>query len=637
MKKFLNLFLFLVVISHSNVYAQAEDAKRISENNPFSDNESLLQQQDNDPQDITMTENSTDEPIHLYLEEGNIDNYEFIISELAASQDERMQLDDHSDYSDQTQASEAQRLNRRIHLDLAEGNIIDALPLIQKLVIQDPTNIANYNLLAEAYLLTGAYEDAVRTYHHLIEMRYLTDESVLFQSPYITILKKFQEFGLPLEEQLSLLKDLAVLEEYDIFPLILLAGFLIDNSKFYEAESYLERAMQIDPSNPKIYALYSLIYWNEDAPNKAVALLEKAYNQYQDPEIGLELVNALIANFEYERAYKQLVSLMILTNEAPAIFEKFIGMAYVMGNYDNIQMMLNMRLDQPEVLTLAVLNLFYFSEVLGNSENLLQVLPNIENPTPEYAEAIYTIKAKVALLAHEYSLFDQYFDEIALLGNHSEADLALKKMLMLQEAEEYDLLDVALTQYGELLVEEHTTNLAFLRAMSALGHKNYDEMITIFNEEIARNPYDPIAYNALGFSLVEIDPNNAQEALPLITKANLMMPGRDFIEDSLAWTYFHLGDLNRAEKYIKKAYHKNKDPEIISHYIVILNALGKQQRAEELYRKFNLFFHRSPYQALLKTYVDWIESDLVESPSLNQLLQDGQNTKAYYRKHLKSF
>ncbi len=627
MKKFLNLSLFLVSISHYSAFAQSESMLEINPKNAQSEKPSTLQLEVEEAPNSTIgvSDEAEEEPLRFYTDERNIDKYDFIASELIANQNEAGTNPE----SIVENGQDSQVLNRRIQLDLAEGNIVEALPLIQKLVIQDPANLANYNLLAEAYVLTGAYDDAARTYHHLVEMLYLTDESVLMQSPYFAILKKFHEFGLPLDEQLMIFKDLAAMEEYDTFPMILLAGFLIDNSKFYEAESYLERALQIDPSNPKIYTLYSFIYWNEGTPEKAVALLEEAYNKYQNPEIGLELANALIANFEYERAYKQLVSLMILTNEAPVVFEKFIGMAYVMGNYDNIQNMLNMRLDQPEVLTRAVLNLFYFSEILGNSENLLQVLPEIDDPTPEYAEAIATIKAKVALLAKDYTLFNQYFDEMEALGNSSEAELALKKMLMLQGTEEYDLLDEALAEDGELLAEENSANLAFLRAMSAFGHQDYDKMVEIFREEIRQNPQDPIAYNALGFSLVEIDPKNAVEALPLITKANLMMPGQDFIEDSLAWTYYQLGDLARAEKYIKKAYHKNKDPEIISHYIVILDALGKKAQAEELYRKFNLFFRNSDKRAILLDNVNWIK-DITPSNSVTIQYRDNG-----YQKNLK--
>ncbi len=585
MKKFFNLFLFLVCVTSS--FALAEDAKN---QDSFSSEEEMIA-----PVEPTF-----------YDDAENREIYDFLAAEIAAKREDWDGAKQHYDEL-LAKKNDPEILQRRIQLDLAEGNIGEALPFIQRLVIQDPTNLKNYNLLAEAYILTGDLEYAAKTYHHLVEMLYLTNNGEMEVSPYFAILKKFHEFELPLDTQVTLFKNLAALEEYDTFPLVLLAGFLIDNSRLSEAESYLERAIQLNPENPKIYALYTYIYWNMAAPEKAIELLEDVYAKYEDPEIGLELANALISNFDYEDAYQHLVRLMISTNEAPVVFEKFIGMAYVMGNYDNIREMLNLRLEQPEVLTRSVLNLFYFSEILGNSENLLQVLPNIEDPTPEYEEALLTIKAKVALSAQDYQQFEHYFTEIAALGMYDQAALSLKKMMILQDANELVLLDKELALYGDLLAENNSSYLAYLRAMSAFGREDYETMIDIFQAEIRANPQDAIAYNALGFSLVEIDPANAKTALPFISKANLLMPNQDFIEDSLAWTYYQLGDLTRAKKYIEKAYHKNKDPEIIAHYIVILDALGETEKAKALYHKFDLFFNQSEKKALLQQHLKWAE------------------------------
>lgn len=585
MKKFYNLFLFLVCVTYLISFAE-ESAKEA-------------------PQ--TAVENDAVTPeMTFYNDAENTEIYDFLAAEIAAKREDWDGAKAHYDEL-LTKKNDPKILERRIQLDLAEGNIAEALPFIQRLVIQDPKNLTNYNLLAEAYLLTGDLESAAKTYHHLVALMYLSNNGEMDVSPYFAILKKFHEFELPLDTQVILFKNLAALEEYDAFPLVLLAGFLIDNSRFSEAESYLERALQLAPENPKIYALYTYIYWNIGSPEKAIRLLEDAYAKYEDPEIGLELANALISNFDYEDAYQHLVRLMITTNEAPIVFEKFIGMAYVMGNYDNILEMLNLRLDNPEVLTRAVLNLFYFSEILGNSENLLKVLPDIQDPTPEYLEAILTIKAKMALKSQDYPLFEQYFNDISALEIYDASGLTLKKMMLLHDAKELVLLDKEIALSGELLMENNRSSLAFLKAMSAFGREDYDKMIEIFQAEIRANPQDAIAYNALGFSLVEMDPANAKTALPFISKANLLMPNQDFIEDSLAWAYYQLGDLVRAKKYIEKAYHKNKDPEIVAHYIVILDALGDAEKAKELYHKFDLFFGKSEKKVILEENIEWVE------------------------------
>lgn len=595
----MSLFLVLVSITHAVSLAQESEERVLLDTN---------QPAAIDTQKVNSIETaeSTEALKPTFYDDGTpVEVYDYLAAEIADKQASWEKAKDHYD-AFLTTPSDPKVLERRINIDLAEGNIIEALPLIQKLVIQDPTNLANYNMLAEAYVLTGDYLYAAKTYRHLVNMIYLTNEGQVDTTPYFAILKKFHEFELPLEDQLTLFKYLAAVEDHDNFPLILLAGFLIDNLRFEEAEGYLERALQINPANPKIYALYTYIYWNEGRPEKAISMLEDAYNKYQDPEIGLELANALITNFEYEEAYQQLVRLMIVTNEDPAVFEKFIGMAYVMGNYDNIASMLTMRLNQPEILTRSVLNLFYFSEILNNSENLLQVLPDINNPTPEYADALYTIKAKIALIEGDYQQFDHYFEQILALETKSADQLILSKMMMLQEAKEYALLDKALVEYGDMLRASNSSHVAFLASMSAFNRKDYDEMIAILETEIRNNPQDPIALNALGYSLIEIDPKNAQTALSYISKANLLLPGQDFIQDSLAWSYYYLGDLDRAHKYIVEAYHQNKDPEILAHYIIILDAMGETQKAKDLYHRFELFFGKTDPKRILIDNIEWI-------------------------------
>ncbi len=600
MKKIMGLFLFLVSITHPVSFAQ-EGGERVL----LDSKQPLNKNKETDATASTQQDNSI--VAETFYDDGTqTEVYDYLAAEISDKQASWEKAKDHYD-SLLESTSDPKVLERRINIDLAEGNIADALPLIQKLVIQDPTNLANYNMLAEAYVLTGDYLYAAKTYSKLVEMIYLTNDGQIETTPYFAILKKFHEFELPLEEQLMLFKYLAATEEYDTFPLILLAGFLIDNLRFEEAEGYLERALQINPENPKIYSLYTYIYWNEDRPEKAVSMLEDAYNKYQDPEIGLEFANALITNFEYEEAYQQLVRLMIVTNEDPIVFEKFIGMAYVMGNYDNILNMLTMRLDQPEVLTRSILSLFYFSEILNNSENLLKVLPEISNPTPEYADALYTIKAKVALLSGDYEQFDVYFDKIAALETKDYAQLLLNKMMMLQEAKEYALLDKELIEHGGLLRATNSSHVAFLASMSAFNRQDYDEMVAILETEIRNNPQDPIALNALGYSLIEIDPANAEQALTYISKANLLLPNQDFIQDSLGWNYFLLGDLERAHKYIVQAYHQNKDPEILAHYIVILDAMGETAKAKDLYHRFNLFFGKTDAKNLLTKHIKWIQ------------------------------
>ena len=201
MKKFLNLFICLLCVTGSAAFA---DDQRV-EMSPSEIEQELLA---SDPS--------------FYNNSENREIYDFLAAEIA---EKRANWDGAKKDFDQflEKKRHPKVLERRIQLDLAEGNIAEALPFIQKLVIQDPTNLQNYNLLAEAYLLMGDTEYAAKTYHHLVEMVYLTNQGEVENSPYLAILKRFHEFELPLEKQLEIFKQLAALEDRDTFPLVIFA------------------------------------------------------------------------------------------------------------------------------------------------------------------------------------------------------------------------------------------------------------------------------------------------------------------------------------------------------------------------------------------------------------------------------
>ena len=60
----------------------------------------------------------------------------------------------------------------------------------------------------------------------------------------------------------------------------------------------------------------------------------------------------------------------------------------------------------------------------------------------------------------------------------------------------------------------------------------------------------------------------------MIERAYSHDPGNSAIIDSLAWVHYKLGNIENALKYSKLAYEKDKDPEIIEHYCIILLKMG---------------------------------------------------------------
>ena len=95
--------------------------------------------------------------------------------------------------------------------------------------------------------------------------------------------------------------------------------------------------------------------------------------------------------------------------------------------------------------------------------------------------------------------------------------------------------------------------------------------------------------NALGFTLTDLTDRH-KEAYSLITAALKQKPGDPFILDSMGWVEYRLGNLESAEKYLRKALAKRNDPEIAAHLSEVLFAAGKKREARKIWIKANKEF-----------------------------------------------
>lgn len=111
-----------------------------------------------------------------------------------------------------------------------------------------------------------------------------------------------------------------------------------------------------------------------------------------------------------------------------------------------------------------------------------------------------------------------------------------------------------------------------------------DVMEAQLREVMAQAPDNHHAYNALGYSLAERNVR-LQEAYGLIAKALQMAPDDPFIMDSMGWIHYRMGNLDEAEKFLRRAYDLRKDPEIAVHLGEVLWQKGQKTAAQQLWRE----------------------------------------------------
>jgi tetratricopeptide (TPR) repeat protein len=114
------------------------------------------------------------------------------------------------------------------------------------------------------------------------------------------------------------------------------------------------------------------------------------------------------------------------------------------------------------------------------------------------------------------------------------------------------------------------------------AHKAYPEAMQVYERALEKNPDNYAAGNNLAFLLCEQggDAEDLERALILATKANDQRPDTVEIMDTLAWVYYHKGELDRAEKQLERALAlSSKNPAIHYHMGMILYKNGKAEQA----------------------------------------------------------
>jgi tetratricopeptide (TPR) repeat protein len=127
-------------------------------------------------------------------------------------------------------------------------------------------------------------------------------------------------------------------------------------------------------------------------------------------------------------------------------------------------------------------------------------------------------------------------------------------------------------------------DLLYEQAMVAEKINRLDDMERLLRRVIALKPDHGHAHNALGYSLADRS-QRLPEARELIQRALELMPGDPFITDSLGWVEYRLGNLDEAERLLRRAWGVRPDTEIGAHLGEVLWARGQQDEARRVWRQ----------------------------------------------------
>jgi len=174
---------------------------------------------------------------------------------------------------------------------------------------------------------------------------------------------------------------------------------------------------------------------------------------------------------------------------------------------------------------------------------------------------------------------------IRSLPERKPGDARLKLMTevgMLRDLKQYQMAYELLA--GAIVKSPNDADLVYEQSMMAEKLGNMADMERLLRRAIEIKPDSPNAYNALGYSFAD---RNVRliEARDLIRKALVYTPTDPFIQDSLGWVEFRLGNRAEALKILTAAFKAKPDAEIAAHFGEVLWALGQRDKALAIWRE----------------------------------------------------
>ncbi len=164
-------------------------------------------------------------------------------------------------------------------------------------------------------------------------------------------------------------------------------------------------------------------------------------------------------------------------------------------------------------------------------------------------------------------------------------DARLKLVAEAQLLRDFKAWKEAYEVYGEAVARfPDVADLRYDQAMMAEKAGKPGDMEVLLRALIAAKPDFHHAYNALGYSLADRNVR-LPEAKKLIEKAVELAPGDAYIQDSLGWVEFRLGNTARALDILQTAYGKRPDPEIAAHLGEVLWSQGQRDQALKIWRE----------------------------------------------------
>ena len=217
---------------------------------------------------------------------------------------------------------------------------------------------------------------------------------------------------------------------------------------------------------------------------------------------------------------------------------------------------------------------------------------------PPNADPLKVASRRAALLAQQGRKSDglKILEQVKM---NNPQEVRLKALALSQWLREDKQITAALTIIEKALAQ-FPADTDLQSEMSMLCEKlgRFDQMESLLRGIMKVKPNDAHAFNALGYSLADRK-IRLDEARELILKAVQLAPRDPFIQDSLGWLEYRVGNTTEAVRILEAAFKARPDAEIAAHLGEVYWVLGQKDKAGTIWREGLML--KSDNETLLET------------------------------------
>ncbi|MGI9304533.1 MAG: tetratricopeptide repeat protein [Gammaproteobacteria bacterium] len=150
---------------------------------------------------------------------------------------------------------------------------------------------------------------------------------------------------------------------------------------------------------------------------------------------------------------------------------------------------------------------------------------------------------------------------------------------LLRKAEQFE---AGMDLYNRALTEQPSNeDLLYARALMAERLDRLDLLEADLRSILEEDPDNATALNALGYTLADRT-DRIDEAREYIERALEMRPDDPAVIDSMGWVLYRMGEYERAEEFLRKAFSLLQDAEIAGHLGELMWARGNTSEAVDI-------------------------------------------------------